>query len=127
MTRRSIHAEGYSHAAAIPTASRVGPLLASSVIAGFDVGTRTMPADAEGQLRNVMRHAGAILAAGGAGWPDVVKMTFFVAEAELRSVVESVWVEQFGDPESRPARHVQTALLPKGALVQADLLAYVAG
>lgn len=125
MTRRSIDAAGYSHAAAIPTASRIGPLVVSSVIAAFDVDTRTMPEDAEGQVRNVMRHAGAILEAADAGWDDVVKMTFFVAVSELRTVIEPLWVEHFPDPKSRPARHIQVSSLPGRSLVQADLVAYV--
>ena len=127
MTRRSIDADGYAHAAAIPTASRIGPLLASSVIAGFDVGARTMPADAEAQARNVFRHAGAILAAGGATWDDVVKMTFFVATSDLRTVIEPLWVEHFPDPQSRPARHIQMTSVPARVQVQAEFLAYVAG
>jgi len=127
MNRRSIDAQGYAHAAAIPTASRVGPLLASSVIAGFDVDARTMPEDAEGQARNVFRHAGAILEAGGASWDDVVKMTFFVASSDLRTVVEPLWVERFPDAASRPARHIQATTLPGRVQVQAEFLAYVSG
>lgn len=125
MGRRSIEVAGYAHAAAIPVASRLGPLLASSVIAGFDPEVRRMPETAEEQAANVMHHAGAILAAGGASWDDVVKMTFFVAESELRSVVEPLWVAQFPDAASRPARHIQTTSLPRRVLVQAEFLAYV--
>lgn len=125
MTRRSIDADGYAHAAAIPTASRIGPLLTSSVIAGFDVGARSMPEDAEAQARNVFRHAGAILAASGATWDDVVKMTFFVATSDLRTVIEPIWVEHFPDPMSRPARHIQTTSVPARVQVQAEFLAYV--
>jgi enamine deaminase RidA (YjgF/YER057c/UK114 family) len=125
MNRRSIHAEGYRHAAAIPTASRIGPLLASSVIAPFDVDARTMPHDAEGQARNVFRHIGAILDAGEASWDDVLKVTFFVAESDLRTVVEPLWVERFPDEDSRPARHIQVTSLPGRVLVQAEFLAYV--
>lgn len=127
MTRRSINAAGYAHAAAIPTASRVGPLLASSIIAGFDVDARTMPEDAEAQARNVFRHAGAILEAGAASWDDVVKMTFFVASSDLRTVIEPLWIERFPDADARPARHIQTTSLPGRVQVQAELLAYVEG
>lgn len=127
MTRRSVHAEGYSHQTAIPTGSRVGPLLASSIIVGFDPGTRSMPEAADDQLRNVLRHAGAIIAAGGATWDDVVKMTFHVATGDVRDVVERQWVELFPDADNRPARHTQVVDLPRKVLVQADFLAYVEG
>ena len=127
MARRSIHAAGYAHAAAIPTASRIGPLLASSIIAGFDVDARTMPEDAESQARNVFRHAGAILDAAGASWDDVVKMTFFVASSDLRTIIEPFWIERFADADARPARHIQTTTLPGRVQVQAELLAYLEG
>lgn len=125
MTRRSIDAAGYAHAAAIPTGSRIGPLLASSVIAGFDVDSRSMPESAEGQASNVFRHAGAILEAGDATWADVIKMTFFVSSPELRTVIEPLWIERFPDAASRPARHIQTTSLPGRVQVQAEFLAYV--
>lgn len=125
MSRRSIEVEGYAHAAAIPTASRVGPLLASSIIVGFSAGTRSLPDSADEQARNVLAHATAILAAGGATWDDVVKVAFFVAESELRTAIEPLWVDLFPDPASRPARHIQTTQLPRRMLVQAEFLAYV--
>jgi enamine deaminase RidA (YjgF/YER057c/UK114 family) len=125
MSRRSIDVEGYAHAAAIPVASRIGPLLASSIIAGFDPGTRNMPDTAEAQAVNVLHHAGVILAAGGGTWADVVKVNFFVADTEFRTAIEPLWVELFPDAASRPARHHQPAQLPRRVLVQADYLAYI--
>ena len=41
--RKSIHIDGLSHLTAIPVATRIGPLLISSVIAPFDPGTRQVP------------------------------------------------------------------------------------
>jgi enamine deaminase RidA (YjgF/YER057c/UK114 family) len=125
MPRRSIHAAGYSHAAAIPTASRIGPLLASSVIAPFDVDSRSMPEDAESQVRNLFRHAGAILEAGGATWDDLIKMTFYASSNDLRAVIEQFWVERFPDADTRPARHIQVGATSGRLHVQADLLAYL--
>lgn len=125
MRRRSIDVEGYTHAAAIPTASRIGPLLASSVIVGFDPGTRSMPDDGAAQARNVFHHIAAILHAADATWDDVAKVTFFVADPELRTVIEPLWIEQFPDPASRPARHIATVSLHRRMVVQAEFLAYV--
>ncbi len=40
MTRRSIEIESFSHQNPIPAATRIGPLLVSSIIPPFDAGTR---------------------------------------------------------------------------------------
>ena len=64
--RRSIHIDGLSHLTAIPVASRIGPLLMSSVIAPFDPGTRDVPDTVDEQVRNVFTHVGSMLDAAGA-------------------------------------------------------------
>jgi 2-iminobutanoate/2-iminopropanoate deaminase len=63
----------------------------------------------------------AILDAAGFRAEDVVKMTFFVADAGLRGLLNPGWLELF--PESRPARHTLKQELSAGQLIQADLLA----
>ena len=78
MPRRSIDVEGFGHENPIPAASRIGPLLVTSVIAPFDPGTRHVPTDPEAQVRNLFSHMGRILAEAGAGFGDVAKITFFV-------------------------------------------------
>ena len=65
MTRRSIEIEGFRHANPIPAASRVGPLLASSVVAARDPGSDSTPDDAESQIANLFDHVDAILTHGG--------------------------------------------------------------
>jgi 2-iminobutanoate/2-iminopropanoate deaminase len=109
-------------------ASRLGPLLVSSVIAPFDPGTRTVPDTPEAQIANLFTHAGNILEAGGATWADVAKMTFFVSDLAYRDLLNAPWAERFPDPSSRPARHTQ---LSPGAsarpMITCDLMAYVGG
>ena len=41
--RKSIAIESLSHLTAIPVATKIGPLLVSSVVAPFDPGTRVVP------------------------------------------------------------------------------------
>ena len=61
MARRSIDIEGFHHTNPIPAASRVGPLLASSVIAARDAGSDHTPDDPRAQIANLFRHVGEIL------------------------------------------------------------------
>lgn len=121
--RRSIHVEGLSHLTAIPVASRIGPLLMSSVIAPFDPGTRDVPDTVEEQLRNLFTHVGSMLDAAGASWDDVVKMDFWVPSAADRPALEARWLEHFPDEASRPARH--THISTDGGVPVADFTAYV--
>jgi len=121
--RRSIHIPGLSHLTAIPVATRIGPLLVSSVIAPFDPGTRNVPDTIEEQIANIFTHVGAMLDAAGAAWADVAKMSFWLAEPAHRAAVEAPWLEHFPDDASRPSRHTH---ITKGApTATADFLAYV--
>lgn len=125
MPRQSIDVGGFGHQNPIPAASRLGPLLMSSVIAPFDPGTRNVPADPAAQIENLFIHAGKILEAGGASWDDVVKMTFYVDDIAHRDLINAPWVQRFPDAASRPARHTQLSL--GGPAVRCDVIAYVEG
>ena len=125
LTRYSVDAPGCEHATPIPPASRVGPLLASSVIVPFDVGTRDVPGDVDTQVANLFDRAGRIFTAGGAGWDDVARMTFFVTSASSRDVIDRLWTTHFPDPAHRPARMTQIATLPDPMEVQCEFLAVV--
>jgi 2-iminobutanoate/2-iminopropanoate deaminase len=124
MPRRSIDIATFSHANPIPAASRVGPLLASSIIVGRDAGSSRIPHDVDSQLANLFHHVGAILEAAGADWRHVAKMTFYVPDIGVRDAINGPWAEHFPDPASRPARHTQVS--PAGAqAVTCEFLAYV--
>lgn len=124
--RRSVHAQGCEHATPIPSGSRIGPLLVSSVIAPFDVGTRSTPAAVADQVANVFVRAGLILEAGGAGWEHVARMTFYVADASSRQAIDEAWTERFPDAATRPARATLAVALPPPVEVQGEFLAVVA-
>ena len=121
--RRSITIPTLSHLTAIPVATRIGPLVVSSVIAAFNPGTRDIPETAEEQIRNIFDHVDAMLAAASATRGDVAKMTFWVATPADRAAIEAPWLERFPDPASRPSRH--THITPGAAAATADFLAYV--
>ncbi|MEM7276140.1 MAG: RidA family protein [Actinomycetota bacterium] len=109
MTRTSIEIESFAHLNPIPSATRIGPLIESSIIPAFDPGTRDLPADVEAQIANLFLHMGNMLTEAGATWDDMAKITFFVAGgADVRSSLNDPWVEKFPDPDSRPSRHTMS-------------------
>jgi 2-iminobutanoate/2-iminopropanoate deaminase len=121
--RKSIHIEGLSHLMAIPVATRIGPLVTSSVIASFDPGTRNVPDTIEAQVANIFHHVGAMLESAGAEWRHVAKMEFWMPDpVNGRAALEKPWVEKFPDSESRPARHTHRGDAPA---VSASFIAYV--
>lgn len=125
MTRTSIEVASFAHQNPIPSATRIGPLLVSSVISPFLPGTRDVAEGIDAQLAVLFDRVGEILDAGGAGWGDVAKMTFFVREISLREAINAPWAERFPDPHSRPSRHTQVAELAGATLVSCDVLAWV--
>ncbi len=123
MARQSIDVGGFGHQNPIPAATRLGPLLVTSIIAPFDPGSRNVPADASAQIENIFVHAGNILEASGATWDDVVKFTFYVEDISSRELINEPWVKRFPNPESRPSRHTMLAL--GGPAVRAEFTAYI--
>lgn len=76
---------GYSHVVSIPagrlvwTSGQVGIAVDGSVADGL-----------EAQTRLAFEHVGRALAAAGAGWGDVVKLTFFVVAVDELATVRRV-------------------------------------
>ncbi len=123
MARRSIDIDSFAHVNPIPAASRVGPLVVSSIIPPFNPGERKVPKDFQDCVRNIYLHMGQMLDAAGAGWEHVAKITFHVSDLEFREQLNDQFVEHFPDPASRPARY--TALSQGGPKVSAEFIAYV--
>lgn len=127
-TRRqqSIDVEVIAHGAPIPVASRVGNVLATSAISGRDPKTGKVPPDADGQARLAFENLKIILAKGGMGLGDVLKVTCFVTDDNFREALNKYWLECWPDAAKRPARHTLVMPLRGGLLLQIDALA-VAG
>ena len=80
--------------------------------------------DVVAQTRRVMDNLAAVLAAAGASWKDVVKTTVYLKEMGDFPRMNEVYSAVMGD--ARPARStVQVAHLPRGVLVEIDLVAYL--
>ena len=123
MARQSIDINSFQHANPIPAASRIGPLLVSSVIAARDPGQQTVPEDAEAQYVNLFHHIGEILTGAGADWRHIARITFFVPDMSFRDSCNSIWVEHFPDADARPARHTQFVTGAK--LATCEFIAYI--
>jgi enamine deaminase RidA (YjgF/YER057c/UK114 family) len=103
---------GYSHVVGVPTGRLV---LTSGQIAMDPDGT--VPEGWAAQTRLVFENLGRALAAQGAGWTDVVKLTYFVTSVDDVATVRSVR-DEFVDTSRPPA----SSLVQVAGLVRPDLL-----
>ena len=78
--------------------------------------------DITAQADRVMKNLGAILAAAGLGFGDVVRTTIYLADLTHFAAVNEVYARFFAAPY--PARvTVQVAALPRASLVEIDAIA----
>lgn len=78
--------------------------------------------DAVAQTKQVMANLGAILAAEGLTFADVVKTTIYLTDLSDFGRVNEAYAEHFhSDPPARAT--VQVAALPKGAKVEIEAIA----
>jgi enamine deaminase RidA (YjgF/YER057c/UK114 family) len=103
---------GYSHAVSLPSGRLVWT---SGQIAVAPDGT--VPSGWEAQTRLVFAKVGAALAAAGAGWGDVIKLTLFVVDVAELATVRTVR-DDFVDMHRPPT----SSLVRVAGLVRPDLL-----
>jgi len=76
------------------------------------------------QTDQVMKNLQEVLRGAGASWGDVVKTTVYLHDLAHFPTVNEVYGKWLGD--ARPARStVQVAALPRGALIEIDVIAAV--
>ncbi len=118
--------------AAAPAA--IGPYSQGIIAGGFLYTAGQIPIDPDTkqvvdgdivvQTRRVMDNLAAVLAAAGAGWKDVVKTTVYLLDMGDFPRMNEVYSAVMGD--ARPARStVQVSALPRGVLVEIDVVAYL--
>ena len=114
-------AEPVSH---FTDAVRAGNLLFVSGFVPVDGAGRLVGGgDVVAQVRQVFANLGAVLAAAGATFADVVKVTVYLTDIDDRARINPVRQEIFGD--SRPASTLVevSALVVPGAKVEIDAVA----
>lgn len=105
-------------------AKKVGGLLFTSGQLGLDPATGTLAEGVQAQTRQSLANLGAVLAAAGMSYADVVKTTVFVADMGDFAAVNEVYGQVFS--QAPPARScVAVKTLPKNALVEIEVIAAV--
>lgn len=103
-----------------------GLLFASGQIALSPETGELVGSTIEEQAEQVMKNVGALLAAAGTDFDHVVKTTCFLEDISDFAKFNAVYAESFG--EKLPARSaVGIDKLPKGALIEVEVIASVEG
>ncbi|MFI6519050.1 RidA family protein [Spirillospora sp. NPDC050679] len=106
---------GYSHVVSVEAPGRL--VLVSGQIALDEDGTLVGPGDLRAQTRQVFANLQAALTAAGAGWEHVVKLGYYMLDADQVAVVREVR-DQFVPEGVAPS----STLVQVARLVRADLL-----
>lgn len=106
-------------------AIRAGSLVYTSGQIALDPVTGSLvEGDFAAQARRVFENLKAVLTAAGTGFSNVVKATVYLTDLANFAVLNEIYASYFGD--TKPARTtVGVAQLPKGGLVEIDLIAMV--
>lgn len=121
--REALHTENAPDAIGpYSQAMRAGPWLLTAGQIGLDPASGELAEGLEAQARQAMRNLAAILAEAGLGFEHVVKTTIYLASMDDFAAVNEIYGSHLEPPY--PARStVEAAGLPKGALVEIDLIA----
>jgi 2-iminobutanoate/2-iminopropanoate deaminase len=102
---------------------RAGDFVFASGQLGLDPKTGDLRQGVAEQAEQALDNLAAVLREGGAGMADVVKTTIFLADMGDFQAVNAIYGARFaGAPPARST--VQVAGLPKGGLVEIEMLAY---
>lgn len=116
---------GYSHVAEVPAGSRL--IYLSGQVPLDSAGRLVGPGDFRAQADQVFRNLAAGLAAAGAGFPDVVKLTFYILDPGQLEVLREVR-DRYVSAASPPASTlvVVRGLFRPDVLLEVEAIAAVA-
>lgn len=99
-----------------------GDLVFCSGQVGLDPATGDLVGGVEAQAERAMKNLAAVLDGAGCTFENVVKTTIFLADIADFGAVNAIYARHLPDPP--PARStVGVGALPKGALVEIDMIA----
>ena len=91
---------------------------------GLEPATGALREGVAAQAEQALDNLAAVLKQAGAGFGDVVKTTIFLADMADFQAVNAVYGARF--PDRPPARStVQVAALPRGGLIEIEMVAYL--
>ena len=127
MPRREVLAAPgmFMHENPIPTALKMGQFVFSSALPGIEPDTQAVPDNPARQMTLAFEQVRRTMEAAGGTPSDIAKMTIFLKDLKFRSLVNEEWLRMFPDTTDRPVRHVIQLDLPRGYVVQVEIMAII--
>lgn len=97
----------------------------SSFIGGADPKSGEVSEDLGEQIAMLFENIRNILRLAGGSMDDIVKIEFTAKDRSCRTVLDPIWISEFPDEDSRPARHVIAGQLAGKMQIQAELVAFI--
>ncbi len=111
------------HSNPIPNLVKLGNMVFSSAVAGYDSDTQELREDPATQAVNVFRNIRLAVEAAGGTIDDIAKITVFMRDMAVREHVNREWLKMYPDENDRPARHSVRADIPERFHVQLEFVA----
>jgi 2-iminobutanoate/2-iminopropanoate deaminase len=122
--RKSLEIPGVTHGKApIPMASQIGNIVYSSAIMGKDCTTNALPDQSQKEVECLFQNVSALMEAAGGSTDDIIKMSVYLKNNDLRAVFNEEWLKMFPNEHDRPARHITLVDLPNNMNVQVEIVA----
>jgi 2-iminobutanoate/2-iminopropanoate deaminase len=122
--RQVVHVPGVPrHKNPIPNAVKLGNMLFSSSIAGYDPETGEVPKDPAAQVANAFINVRQTMEAAGGTTDDIGRILFYVHDMSTRELLNGEWLKMFPDEDNRPVRKVLVSSIPKELVVQIEVTA----
>src|ERR1700749_403003 len=104
--RQGAHPKGNPmHKQPFPTVPRGGKVIFSSALSGTNWDTGELQKEAEKQIEHAFANVKACVEEVGGTVGDIGKMVVYLADRNMREVVNKYWGEMFPDEHDRPVRH----------------------
>lgn len=111
------------HKNPISHCTKIGNMIFSGGIIGYDLDTGEIPDDLDTQTKNAFAHMKTMIEGAGATLGDIGKVTVFMQDNSNREAVNREWLALFPNAQDRPARHAVKADLPGKMLIQLEMVA----
>jgi 2-iminobutanoate/2-iminopropanoate deaminase len=123
--REVVNIPGHSTRGSVPMGVKIGSMVFSSSIMGWDPETGKMGEGPERQFELAFQNLKTLVEQAGATTENVGLVIVFIRDGSYRSFINKPWLKIFPDEYDRPARKTTATNLPEGVLVQLQLFGVV--
>lgn len=125
--RQALRGSGLpEHPQPFPPAVKLGGMVFTSALGGYDPDSGLLPDGVEDQVRNAFAHLATAMRLAGGSLDDVAKVTVYLSDRDDRAAINPEWLRLFPSEDDRPVRHSVVKALPGGMRIQIEAIGVLA-